>query len=196
MSTNELVSSYLSRVQEAIKSIDPTAISNLVEAVHSTMDIGGKIILAGNGGSASTANHMVNDIVMARNFNSASGVALSLSDNQAIFSAIANDFSFNHVFSKQIVTIGNEKDLLVLISASGNSTNLVEAVQVAKKVGMKTAAITGFDGGKLKALVDYPVHARTDVGDYGPAEDIALVVNHALAAVLKSKKRDAFKVNA
>jgi D-sedoheptulose 7-phosphate isomerase len=130
---------------------------------------------------------MVNDLIMARNFKAKSAQVISLTDNQAIFSAIGNDFSFEQVFSKQIETMCEAKDLLILISASGNSSNLIKAFEEASRIGMYTSAILGFDGGKLKDLVKVAVHAKTGMGDYGPAEDIALVVNHAIAMALRSE---------
>ena len=187
MTIHEVVSSYLSRVQNVIESIDPAKVSLLTQAISKTLDQGGKIILAGNGGSASTANHMVNDLIMARNFKGKSAQVISLTDNQAIFSAIGNDFSFEQVFSKQIETICESNDLLILISASGNSSNLIQAFEEATRIGMRTSAIIGFDGGKLKDLVEIAIHAKTNIGDYGPAEDIALVINHAIAMAIRSE---------
>lgn len=181
----EIISSYISRVQKAIQSIDPISVSKLVEAILQTLNDGRKVVIVGNGGSASTANHMVNDIVMARNFKNQYGQVVSLSDNQAIFSAIANDFSYEEVFSRQIATICESGDLLILISASGNSKNLLDALRQAKKMKIRTSAIVGFDGGELKNLVEIPIHAKTRMSDYGPAEDFALVVNHAIADALR-----------
>jgi len=187
MTDHSIISSYMARVQEAIESIEPGKVVLLTQAIANTFNNGGKIVIAGNGGSASTANHMVNDLIMARNFKGKSAQVISLTDNQAIFSAIGNDFSFEQVFSKQIETICESKDLLILISASGNSSNLIQAFEEASRIGMRTSAILGFDGGKLKGLVEVAVHAKTGMGDYGPAEDIALVVNHAIAAALRSE---------
>jgi len=187
MTAHLIVSSYLARVQEAIESIEPDKVALLTQAIVTTLNNGGKIVIAGNGGSASTANHMVNDLIMARNFKAKSAQVISLTDNQAIFSAIGNDFSFEQVFSKQIETMCEAKDLLILISASGNSSNLIKAFEEASRIGMYTSAILGFDGGKLKDLVEVAVHAKTGMGEYGPAEDIALVVNHAIAMALRSE---------
>ena len=181
------VKTYISRVIRTIESIEPSQVGLLINTISETLDKGGKIFFAGNGGSASTANHMVNDIIMARNHRGLPCDAISLTDNHAIFSAIANDYSYEQVFSKQIETMGSKKDLIVFISASGNSLNLIEAFVAASKIGMKTSAIVGFDGGKLKSLVDIPIHAITEKGDYGPAEDFALVVNHAIATSIRSR---------
>ena len=187
MTAHRIVSSYIARVQEAIESIEPDKVTLLTQAIVNTLNNKGKIVIAGNGGSASTANHMVNDLIMARNFKAKAAQVISLTDNQAIFSAIGNDFSFEQVFSKQIETLCEAKDLLILISASGNSSNLIKAFEEASRIGMQSAAILGFDGGKLKNLVEIAIHAKTRIGDYGPAEDIALVVNHAIAAALRSE---------
>ena len=180
------IADYLESSINAIKSIDIDQVESLATQIAFALDSGKTLFICANGGSASTANHMVNDFVIARYANKKQGQVLCLTDNQAIVSALANDFDYSEIFSKQLAVMGREDDLLLLISASGNSANLIKAFDEAKKIGMKTSAILGFNGGKLIGLVDFPVLARTEIGKYGEAEDAALVVNHAITIALRS----------
>ena len=109
---------------------------------------------------------------------------MSLTDNHSIITAIANDFGYNEVFSRQLRIHGKECDLLVAISASGNSPNLIKAFKEAKSMGIHTVAITGFDGGKMKQIADDGIHIQTDLKEYGPAEDIHMILDHLVGAYL------------
>ena len=99
-----------------------------------------------------------------------------MTDNQAIISAIGNDYGFEFIFSKQIENFGNNNDLLIAISASGNSLNLINAFKIAKSKNIKTISITAFDGGKIKDMADNNIHIPTGSGEYGPAEDIHMIL--------------------
>ena len=100
--------------------------------------------------------------------------------------ALGNDVGFEYTFAKQVQLLGRKDDLLILISASGNSPNLIEAAHEAKKIGMPVVAMTGFDGGRLKQLGDLSIHVSTEVGDYGPVEDAHLAVNHMVTESLRN----------
>ena len=186
MSEIEFLNEYLSRVRAAIDAVDPVQLNKLAKVIMETVVTGGHVFFIGNGGSAATATHYVNDLVMAYARTNRVVRTSSLSDNAALVTGIANDLSFDEVFEYQLRALAQPGDLLVAISASGNSPNLVRAVGYAKGAGLSTAAVVGFDGGKLKALAQVVVHVATDLGDYGPSEDAHLVVNHASAALIRS----------
>lgn len=138
------------------------------------------LFLAGNGGSASTASHMMTDLL---SLNSKCGLTVRvncLSDNNSLITALGNDLHFHKIFSEQLKTYGRKGDLLIVISASGNSPNLISAVTEANIIGIDTFGILGFDGGEIKHIVSDYILVKTDIGDYGPAEDIHLMINHML----------------
>jgi len=186
VSETEFLNNYLSRVRAAIDAVDASQLGQLANAIMDTVNAGGHVFFIGNGGSAATATHYVNDLVMAYARTNRVVRTSSLSDNAALVTGIANDMSFEEVFEYQLRALAQPGDLVVAISASGNSPNLVRALEYASGAGLRTAAVVGFDGGKLKILAEAVVHIETDLGDYGPAEDTHLIVNHAIAAWIRS----------
>jgi len=116
--------------------------------------------------------------------------ALSLTDNNAVITAIGNDFGYDRIFDKQLESSLEANDMLVVISASGNSENLVRAVAHAKDKGNMTAGLLGFDGGKLAEMVDVDIVVRSENVDYGPVEDAHLIINHLLMNYFMRLARD------
>ena len=172
---------YLGRV---LKAIDPKEIDCLIQVLLKAREQGSAIYFIGNGGSAATASHFANDIAIGTNSYSKPFRAISLADNLPIITAIGNDFGYNDIFSRQLQVLGMEGDVLVGISASGNSPNLVKAFEYAKSAMIKTVAITAFDGGKLKEIADLGVHVPTEMKEYGPAEDAHMILDHLIGAYL------------
>ena len=101
-----------------------------------------------------------------------------MTDNVSILTAIGNDFGYEEIFVRQLRVLGQPEDVVVGISASGNSANLLKAFEYAKKTGIKTVAITAFDGGKLKNMADEGIHVPTCLKEYGPAEDENIIPDH------------------
>lgn len=132
------------------------------------------IYVIGNGGSASTASHFACDLT-THGYR-----AISLTDNNAVITRIGNDFGYDNIFIEQLKLYFKAGDVLVAISASGNSPNLLRAVEYANTLGT-TVAIVGFDGGRLANMCNIVVHTRTNNGDYEGAEDRHLEVCHAVA---------------
>jgi len=141
------------------------------------------IWVMGNGGSASTAEHFETDMhfIRAKSISMSPRVS-SLTSNSSLISAISNDIGYENIFSIQLARKAQKGDLCILISASGNSKNLVNAASVAKNIGLFTIGILGFDGGQLLDLVDMPLLVRTEKGMYGPVEDIHLAICHEISA--------------
>lgn len=187
MPATEQLRNYLSRIQETIAATDVQSVAQFADAVVETATSGNQVFFLGNGGSAATAAHYVNDIVMAFARAGRSVRTMSLTDNAAIVTGIANDYDFDEIFEFQLRALAGPGDLAVAISASGNSPNLVRAITFAKGSGIRTAGILGFDGGALRGMVDHCVHLPTAQGDYGPAEDAHLIVNHAVAELIRSR---------
>ena len=137
------------------------------------------IFLIGNGGSASTCTHFANDLM------SSGYKAISLADNVANMTRIANDRDYKYVFEDQLKVLFRENDALIAISASGRSFNLIRAVDYVNSVGGLSIAIVGFDGGALANICKYVIHIPTGVGEYEKAEDEHLKICHQISKELK-----------
>ena len=147
---------------------------------------GGSIWIIGNGGSASTADHFEVDLSFVRLKNVNQEIrAKSLCSNSSLITAIGNDLGFEYVFSHQILRQAQAGDVCFAISASGNSTNLIQAFEVCEKKAVKKISLLGFDGGRLLSMSDIAVLIPTRDGMYGPVEDVHLSVCHYLASRLK-----------
>jgi D-sedoheptulose 7-phosphate isomerase len=175
---------YKKKLISIIESVSNREISKFIDALLSIKRQNNTIYFIGNGGSASTASHFVNDLSIGLKTLNRSFRAISLCDNQSIITAIANDYGYENIFSKQLSILLREGDMVVAISASGNSPNLIKAIELAKKMDAITVGITAFDGGRLKNMVDLLVHVPTDQGDYGPAEDVHMMLDHLISNYL------------
>lgn len=142
------------------------------------------IFFAGNGGSAATASHFTNDLVKGLSPGNVNRFkAFSLVDQVPVITALANDYDYSVIFSEQLKNYADKGDLLVVISGSGNSPNVVKACEYAAEIGMKTAAFTGRDGGKLKSLCDLALIAPID--DMEKIEDIHMLWEHCTICTLR-----------
>ncbi|MDD5867415.1 MAG: D-sedoheptulose 7-phosphate isomerase [Lachnospiraceae bacterium] len=138
-------------------------INKLGEVVADTIKSGNKLILCGNGGSASDALHFAGEIVGRFQKERSAWPAIVLNADVATMTAIANDYSYDDVFARQAEGHVKPDDLFIGISTSGNSENVYRAIEVAKGKGAKTAALVGKDGGKIAKIVDYPIVVPSDV---------------------------------
>lgn len=175
---------YFDRLKRVLDGIDVGSIARFAEVLSGAREQGRTIFVAGNGGSATTASSMANDLgfdIVKKTATDKPFRFLALTDNNAVMTAIANDVGYDDVFINQLKIHYRPGDVLVLISASGNSTNAVRAAEWVKKAGGTVMSMLGFSGGKLKGLSDVVVHVPTENGEYGPVEDAHLVVNHVLA---------------
>lgn len=177
---------YVDDCVAALRAIDLSAVDQLVKAILDVRAAGRTVFTVGNGGSATTATHMATDFMFTTKLTDPPLHVVALTDNQAIITATANDLSYDDIFSRQLGALGQAGDLLVLVTASGNSPNLLSAVQTASQLGIRTAALTGFDGGRLAPLADISIHVPTPKGAYGPVEDAHLAVNHMITRSLQS----------
>ncbi len=175
---------YIDYLKTVLGRVDTREIGSFVNTLLDARKRGATIFFIGNGGSAATASHFANDLSIGTNEYEQPFRALSLTDNVPIISAIGNDFGYEDIFVRQLRVLGRPGDVLVSISASGNSPNLLRAMEHSKEVGIKTVAITAFDGGKMKVMADEGIHVPTDPKEYGPAEDVHMVLDHLVGAYL------------
>lgn len=146
------------------------------------------IWIIGNGGSASTAEHFETDLSFIRISMPFPKIKVSaLTSNSALITAIANDIGFEKIFSHQLFRRAEPGDLCILISASGHSENLIRAVAACEEIGVKTLGLLGFDGGRLIDLVNTSILVRTDLGRYGPVEDVHLAICHEISSRVVDK---------
>jgi D-sedoheptulose 7-phosphate isomerase len=180
----DYVNSYFKHITELLHQIDAAAVAKVIGLIINARERSRNIFFIGNGGSAATASHFANDLAIGSRSRLLPYRVISLTDNNAVMTAIANDFGYEELFVKQLEAIYRDGDLLVAISASGNSPNVLKAVEYVKKRGGTTIGLTGFDGGKLKQMVDYPLHVPTPKGEYGPVEDIHMIFDHVIGTFL------------
>ncbi|MBF0465907.1 MAG: SIS domain-containing protein [Nitrospirae bacterium] len=173
---------YIVYLSNLLEQLDLKEVDAFVSELENSCKDESTVFFAGNGGSASTASHMANDFsIGVGNCNGQRRIrAMALTDNVSVITAIANDSGYENVFVYQLRTHYRRGDKLVVISASGNSPNVVEAAAWVKERGGTVIGLTGFDGGKLKALCDIAIHVKTPKGEYGPVEDIHMILDHLI----------------
>jgi D-sedoheptulose 7-phosphate isomerase len=180
----DYVRPYFTLLQETIDRIAVEPVEETIRVLHEARVNGRKIFIMGNGGSASTASHFVCDL--AKNTR-CSGWAdyrvIGLTDNMALMTAYANDEGYENVFAQQLASLVEPDDVVVGISTSGNSPNVLRAMEVAQKHRTKTIAFTGFDAGKLGQMADIHVHVPSDCIEH--VEDIHLVLEHLVTKALR-----------
>jgi D-sedoheptulose 7-phosphate isomerase len=188
---------YLESFATLLREIDLAAVERIVEHFQNARRQGATIFIAGNGGSAATASHWVNDLNKATKKADETPVrAMSLSDNVSWLTALANDEGYEKIFTGQLENFARPHDLLVVISASGNSPNLVEAVNFARTRNLLTIGFLGFDGGTLKQRLDDYVWLPTEKGAYGLVESGHSLLCHLLTiCVSQASRKASFKDN-
>ena len=139
--------------QEAEKTL-PDAVAQGVLAMAQCLQSGGKVMACGNGGSAADAQHFAAELIGRFERERQELAAIALTTDSSILTAVGNDYSYDEVFSKQVRGLGKKGDVLLAISTSGNSKNVVKAIEAAKKIGIKIIALTGNGGGKIATLLD------------------------------------------
>jgi D-sedoheptulose 7-phosphate isomerase len=180
---------YIKYLQSVLQRVDTAEIGRFIETLLDARRRGVTIFFIGNGGSAATASHFANDLAYGSNDYEQPFRAVSLTDNVPVLTALGNDFGYEEIFVRQLRVLGKQGDVLVGISASGNSPNVIKAFDYALSAGIKTVAITAFDGGKMKAMADEGIHVPTEPKEYGPAEDVHMVLDHLVGAYLMRRVR-------
>jgi len=184
LSINDYSKSYIDYLTSVLNSIALSDIEKFVEVLLEARERGSSIFFIGNGGSAATASHFANDIAIGTRTSEKPFRAISLCDNQAVITAIANDDGYEEIFSQQLQVLLKKQDVVIGISASGNSPNLLQAIDTSIKLGAITVGISAFDGGKMREMVDVSLHVPTEKGEYGPAEDAHMILDHLVSNYL------------
>jgi D-sedoheptulose 7-phosphate isomerase len=181
---------YFADLNSALTALPEADICGAAELIESAFLAGKQVFIAGNGGSAATASHMACDFAKTTLGKSHERIsfrikAIALSDNVPAITAWGNDVSYDLVFSEQLRNLANEGDLLVVITCSGNSPNILETLKAAKELGLQTLGLLGFAGGKALPLCDKSIVVCSE--DYGVIEDAHSILNHLLTAHMKAR---------
>jgi D-sedoheptulose 7-phosphate isomerase len=180
----EPVQNYIAAMQQILERLPYELIDEVIAILQSARLKGRQIFIMGNGGSASTASHFVADLAKnTRNTGWPSFKAIGLTDNLAILTAYANDEGYENVFAQQLANLIQPDDVVIAFSTSGNSQNVLKAVEFANQVKARTIGFTGFDGGKLGPLVDVHVHVPCNIIEQ--VEDVHLILEHIIVKTLR-----------
>jgi len=175
--------SYFLRLACILTSLDEGGVRAMGDDIRKAWSERRSVWICGNGGSAANAVHWANDFLYPVAKQGPSGVRFhALSANPSVLTCLGNDIGYEQVFSHQLATFASSGDLLIVLSGSGNSPNILEALKAARSIGMKSFAIVGFDGGKAKKLADETIHVQTD--DMQIAEDLQMAICHSLVQAL------------
>jgi D-sedoheptulose 7-phosphate isomerase len=187
---SEFAKDYLTDLKAVLDRLPLAELDKVVAAIEAAHAAGKQIFVIGNGGSAATASHMMNDLNKGtigykgdapwKRFK-----VIALTDNVPLMTAWSNDTNFNTVFAEPLKNLANPGDVLIAISASGNSPNIIAAVETAKQMGLTVLGFGGFAGGKLAQLADACIVVPSN--GYGPVEDVHMILDHIITGYLYAK---------
>jgi D-sedoheptulose 7-phosphate isomerase len=170
---------YANRLSHVLQTSDWSGVAKLAKDMKRAWDNGNQVFFCGNGGSAGNAVHLANDFIYGVAKRTGGGIrAVALSANTAVMTCLANDVGYDHIYSEQLAVLANEGDVLITLSGSGNSPNILQVLEQAKIKKVRSYAILGYSGGKALAMADVAIHFP--VNDMQIAEDMQLVVGHML----------------
>ena len=181
MKIEEFTRDYIHRLSALLEQVDPQTVAKIVQELEKTVERGSRIYVIGNGGSSATASHMVNDWGAGlRRREIINFDITSLADNTPVCSAIANDIGYENIFYMQLKGLIKPGDLMIAVSCSGNSPNIVKAAQYSREQGAILIGCTGFDGGRLREIADVCFHVDAPRGEYGLVEDMHMILDHII----------------
>lgn len=182
----DYVRPYFTQLQATLDLMATEPIDEAIRTLHQARQNGRKVFIMGNGGSASTASHFVCDLAKnTRHPDWPDYRVVGLTDNMALVTAYANDEGYENAFARQLASLVEPEDVVIAISASGNSPNVLQAIELAKERAALTIGLTGFNAGKLGPMVDLHVHVPSDCIEH--VEDIHLVLEHLITKALREK---------
>ena len=182
----EFIQAYLSTLQLTMDQLPRQAIADAIDKLQQARSKGSQVFILGNGGSASTASHFACDLAKnTRQEGLPHFRVIGLTDNMAMFSALANDEGYENVFSEQLTSLVRPGDIVIAISASGNSQNVINAVKAAQEYEATVIGFTGFDGGRLGQLANINVHVNSNIIEH--VEDIHLMLEHLIVKTIKDQ---------
>lgn len=182
---------YTEYLEKAIASVQPTQVESFIDLLYEAYSNKKMVFVIGNGGSAANASHLAQDLAKGTRSSLEQEVrikALSLTDNLPFVTALGNDDGYNTIFEQQLRTFASPGDILISISGSGNSPNIIKAVEWANSNGLITVGITGFDGGNLKKLSKHSVHVP--LNDMCTAESIHTIIFHYVILKLQESLKE------
>lgn len=181
---------YSRRLQATLASADWSGVGKLAEELLDCWQTGRRVFMCGNGGSAGNTIHLANDFLYGISKKAGSGLRVTaLPANPAVTMALANDEGYEHVFSMQLAVLAEPGDVLIACSGSGNSPNILRALECAREMRLRSYAVLGYSGGKAKHLADVPIHFAVD--DMQISEDMQMIVGHMLMQWLYNRREDA-----
>lgn len=170
---------YTRRLTSVLSGHDWSGVAQLADDLRECRDSGRQVFLCGNGGSAGNAIHLANDFIYGISKTVGIGLRVTaLPANSSVITCLANDLGYDAVFSAQLAVQARRRDILIALSGSGNSPNIIKALEQAKTMGMRSYAILGYTGGKAKAMADVPIHFPVE--DMQLSEDLQLIVGHMI----------------
>jgi D-sedoheptulose 7-phosphate isomerase len=191
-----IAAGYVAALEVLLDRVDLDAVERVVERLRRVRDSGGTVFIAGNGGSAATASHWANDLGKATKRSGRIPMrVMCLSDNVSWLTALANDEGYERAYAGQLENFAGPDDVLIVISASGNSANLVAAVEVARECSCTTVGFVGFDGGVLKDMADEHVWISSPPGAYELVEDGHSVLCHILTTCLMQDRASVAEIH-
>ena len=192
--SREHAQNYITELKSVLDRLPFDQIECVIQSIEAAHAEGRQIFVIGNGGSAATASHMMNDFNKGTLGHKGDTPAkrlrvIALTDNVSLMTAWANDTDYNHVFSEPLKNLAQRGDVLIAISASGNSPNIIAAVEAAKQIGLTVLGLGGFTGGKLAKMADVCFVVPSD--GYGPVEDVHMILDHIITGYLYEKLKTA-----
>ena len=190
---SEFAKDYIRGLKDVLDRLPLTPIDEVIRTIEQARDEQRQVFVIGNGGSAATASHMMNDLCKGTLGHKGDAPwprlrVIALTDNVSLMTAWANDTDYSRVFSEPLKNLARRGDVLIAISASGNSPNILAAVEAAKHLGVKVIGLTGFGGGKLSKLADVSFVVPSD--GYGPVEDAHMILDHIITGYLYEKLKE------
>jgi D-sedoheptulose 7-phosphate isomerase len=190
---SEFAKDYIRGLKDVLDRLPLKPIDEVIRAIEQARDEQRQIFVIGNGGSAATASHMMNDLCKGTLGQKGDAPwprlrVIALTDNVSLMTAWANDTDYNHVFSEPLKNLAQRGDVLIAISASGNSPNILAAVEAAKHIGVKVIGLAGFGGGSLSKMADVSFVVPSD--RYGPVEDTHMILDHIITSYLYEKLKE------
>lgn len=176
---------YVKRLTELLNSLNFEEVNKVIELLIDARERGATIFFLGNGGSAATSSHFANDMGVCASVESKKPFrAISLASNMAYVTCLGNDLGYENIFVGQLRNLMRSGDIVIGISASGNSPNAVKALEYANEHGAISVAIVGFHGGVMKTKAHHVIHVKSDRGEYGPVEDVHMALDHLISTYL------------
>ena len=190
----EFIQDYITTLQLTMDQLPRQPIADVIDLLQQARRKGSQVFILGNGGSASTASHFACDLAKnTRQEGLPHFRAIGLTDNMAMFSALANDEGFENVFSEQLASLVRPGDIVIAISASGNSKNVINAAEIAHQYESTVIGFTGFDGGRLRQLANINIHVNSNIIEH--VEDTHLMLEHLIVRSIKERGQTVMNVS-